>query len=179
MTAMVSNSQKDVALTHSPILSVKHLKKSFGRLDILQDISFDIVAGDFLVLVGPSGCGKSTLLGCIGGLTDVTSGQIMLNGHDITQTDPAKRDMAMVFQFYALFPNMTVAQNIEFGLEVRGVAPAERAAKSGQVADLLKITPLLSRALVRDPKLFLFDEPLSNLDAKLRITMRTEIKRLH
>ena len=196
MIAMVSNSQKDVALTHSPILSVKHLKKSFGRLDILQDISFDIVAGDFLVLVGPSGCGKSTLLGCIGGLTDVTSGQIMLNGHDITQTDPAKRDMAMVFQFYALFPNMTVAQNIEFGLEVRGVAPAERAAKSGQVADLLKITPLLSRApaqlsggqrqrvamgraLVRDPKLFLFDEPLSNLDAKLRITMRTEIKRLH
>ena len=196
MIAMVSNSQKDVALTHSPILSVKHLKKSFGRLDILQDISFDIVAGDFLVLVGPSGCGKSTLLGCIGGLTDVTSGQIMLNGHDITQTDPAKRDMAMVFQFYALFPNMTVAQNIEFGLEVRGVAPAERAAKSGQVADLLKITPLLSRApaqlsggqrqrvamgraLVRDPKLFLFDEPLSNLDAKLRITMRTEIKRVH
>jgi multiple sugar transport system ATP-binding protein len=195
MTAMFDNA-KDAVVTQSPILSVRHLKKSFGSVDILKDISFDIVAGDFLVLVGPSGCGKSTLLGCIGGLTDVTAGQICVDGRDITQMAPAKRDMAMVFQSYALFPNMTVAQNIAFGLEVRGVPVADRAAKTAQVADILKISPLLDRspaqlsggqrqrvamgrALVRDPKLFLFDEPLSNLDAKLRITMRTEIKRLH
>ena len=196
MNAVASYPRKDARLANAPILSVVNLKKSFGMMDILKDISFDIAAGDFLVLVGPSGCGKSTLLGCIGGLTDVTGGQIVVDGRDITQTDPAKRDMAMVFQSYALFPNMTVAQNIEFGLEVRGIPKPTRATKTAQVADILKIEHLLDRspaqlsggqrqrvamgrALVRDPKLFLFDEPLSNLDAKLRITMRTEIKRLH
>ena len=193
---MTSAITKGSAMTTSPILSVRGLRKSYGQTDILKDISFDIVAGDFLVLVGPSGCGKSTLLGCIGGLSQVTDGQILIDGRDVTHADPASRDMAMVFQSYALFPNMTVAQNIEFGLEVRGVAKPDRAAKSAAAAELLKISALMDRApaqlsggqrqrvamgraLVRDPKLFLFDEPLSNLDAKLRITMRTEIKRLH
>ena len=193
---MKSSLIKGTEVTAPPILSVRALTKSYGQLDILKDINFDIAAGDFLVLVGPSGCGKSTLLGCIGGLTDVSAGQVLIDGRDVTHADPAGRDMAMVFQSYALFPNMTVAQNIEFGLEVRGTPKPDRAAKSAQVADMLKIGHLLDRppaqlsggqrqrvamgrALVRDPKLFLFDEPLSNLDAKLRITMRTEIKRLH
>jgi multiple sugar transport system ATP-binding protein len=184
------------AVTTPPILSVRGLTKSYGQIDILRDINFDIAPGDFLVLVGPSGCGKSTLLSCIGGLGDATAGQILIDGRDVTHADPASRDMAMVFQSYALFPNLTVAQNIAFGLEVRGVSKPDRAAKSAKVAALLKIGHLLDRApaqlsggqrqrvamgraLVRDPKLFLFDEPLSNLDAKLRITMRTEIKRLH
>ncbi|MEE9454057.1 MAG: sn-glycerol-3-phosphate ABC transporter ATP-binding protein UgpC [Paracoccaceae bacterium] len=179
-----------------PILSVQSLCKAYGNLDILKDISFDIDPGDFLVLVGPSGCGKSTLLNCIGGLIETTSGRIDIDGKDVTALDPAKRDIAMVFQSYALFPNMNVAQNIGFGLEVRKIPAAERTAKINEVAGLLKITDLLARApaqlsggqrqrvamgraLVRDPKLFLFDEPLSNLDAKLRVTMRTEIKRLH
>jgi multiple sugar transport system ATP-binding protein len=179
-----------------PILSIQSLRKSYGQVDILKDITVSIEPGDFLVLVGPSGCGKSTLLNCIGGLTEVTSGQIQIDGRDVTHADPANRDIAMVFQSYALFPNMSVEKNIGFGLEVRKVPEAERAPKVQQVADLLKIGHLLDRppaqlsggqrqrvamghALVRDPKLFLFDEPLSNLDAKLRVTMRTEIKRLH
>ncbi|MGJ8530316.1 ABC transporter ATP-binding protein [Maritalea sp.] len=179
-----------------PILSVESLCKNYGDLKILRDINFAIEPGDFLVLVGPSGCGKSTLLSCIGGLTEPTSGQIAIDGADITHADPSKRDIAMVFQSYALFPNMDVAHNIGFGLEVRKVPQEERTDKINEVAELLKITQLLDRfpaqlsggqrqrvamgrALVRDPKLFLFDEPLSNLDAKLRVTMRTEIKRLH
>jgi multiple sugar transport system ATP-binding protein len=187
---------KGLAVTTPPILSVRGLRKSYGQIDILKDINFDISAGDFLVLVGPSGCGKSTLLACIGGLGDVTAGHVLIDGRDVTHADPASRDIAMVFQSYALFPNMTVAENIAFGLEVRGMPRPDRAAKSAVVANLLKISHLLDRtpaqlsggqrqrvamgrALVRDPKLFLFDEPLSNLDAKLRITMRTEIKRLH
>jgi multiple sugar transport system ATP-binding protein len=179
-----------------PILSVQSICKEYGQLKILRDIDFEIEQGDFLVLVGPSGCGKSTLLSCIGGLTDPTSGQIQIDGRDVTSTDPSKRNIAMVFQSYALFPNMDVAHNIGYGLEVRKVPQAKRDAKIQQVAELLKIEQLLTRfpaqlsggqrqrvamgrALVRDPKLFLFDEPLSNLDAKLRVTMRTEIKRLH
>ncbi|NIZ63405.1 sugar ABC transporter ATP-binding protein [Sedimentitalea sp. CY04] len=189
-------SKGSTAVPSTPILSVKNLNKSYGDLKILKDISVSIKEGDFLVLVGPSGCGKSTLLGCIGGLTEVTSGHLRIGGADVTHTDPAKRDIAMVFQSYALFPNMSVAENIGFGLEVRKVPKAQRDEKIKQVAELLKIEPLLDRApaqlsggqrqrvamgraLVRDPKLFLFDEPLSNLDAKLRVTMRTEIKRLH
>ena len=178
------------------ILSIRSLCKSYYDAEILQDINLEINRGDFLVLVGPSGCGKSTLLSCIGGLTDVTSGEIFCRGKNITQLDPAKRDIAMVFQSYALFPNMTVAQNIGFGLEVRKVPAAERKQKIQQVAEILHLQPLLDRtpaqlsggqrqrvamgrALVRDPTLFLFDEPLSNLDAKLRLSMRTEIKHLH
>ncbi|TLP65588.1 sn-glycerol-3-phosphate ABC transporter ATP-binding protein UgpC [Parasedimentitalea maritima] len=195
---MTNNLQKKerTAVSSNPILAVENLSKSYGDLRILKDVSVAIEAGDFLVLVGPSGCGKSTLLGCIGGLTEITSGNIQIDGQDVTHTDPAKRDIAMVFQSYALFPNMSVGDNIGFGLEVRKVPKTERDEKVNQVAELLKIEPLLDRApaqlsggqrqrvamgraLVRDPKLFLFDEPLSNLDAKLRVTMRTEIKRLH
>ena len=180
----------------SSILSIRSLCKSYGGVDILKNISLDIDPGDFLVLVGPSGCGKSTLLNCIGGLTDVNSGEIICKGRDLTKLDPAKRDIAMVFQSYALFPNMSVAQNISFGLEVRKVPLLERQQKIQQVADILHLQELLNRypaqlsggqrqrvamgrALVRDPTLFLFDEPLSNLDAKLRQSMRTEIKHLH
>ena len=183
-------------MTAATMLSVRDLQKSFGELDILRDISFDIVRGDFLVLVGPSGCGKSTLLNCIAGLEDVTSGKIVIDGRDVTREIPAKRDLSMVFQSYALFPNLSVAENIAFGLDVRGVAKAEQARKTAEVANILKLDMLLDRrpahlsggqrqrvamgrALVRNPKIFLFDEPLSNLDAKLRISMRTEIKRLH
>jgi multiple sugar transport system ATP-binding protein len=183
-------------MTNHPMLSVQNLQKSFGALDILKDISFEIFPGDFLVLVGPSGCGKSTLLGCIAGLEEVTSGQIWIDGRDVTRENPARRDLSMVFQSYALFPNMSVAENIAFGLDVRGVAKDVQTQKTAEVADILKIGALLNRkpanlsggqrqrvamgrALVRDPKIFLFDEPLSNLDAKLRVSMRTEIKRLH
>jgi len=182
--------------TAEPVLEIKNLRKSYGGVDILHDINVSIEQGDFLVLVGPSGCGKSTLLSCIGGLTEVTAGKITCKGRDLTKLDPAKRDIAMVFQSYALFPNMTVADNIGFGLEVRKVARTQRMQKISEVADILHLQELLSRfpaqlsggqrqrvamgrALVRNPSLFLFDEPLSNLDAKLRQTMRTEIKHLH
>lgn len=183
-------------MSHHPILSVRELHKNYETVEVLKNIDVDIKSGDFLVLVGPSGCGKSTLLACIGGLTEVTSGSVNIDGSNVTDVDPAQRDIAMVFQSYALFPNMTVARNIGFGLDVRKVPIAEQKIKIDHVAQLLKIENLLDRypaqlsggqrqrvamgrALVREPKLFLFDEPLSNLDAKLRVTMRTEIKRLH
>jgi len=183
-------------MADTPMLAIRNLRKSFSTLEILKDISCEIQPREFLVLVGPSGCGKSTLLNCIAGLAETTSGQILIDGRDVTHDDPAKRDLAMVFQSYALFPNMTVAQNIAFGLDVRRVPKPEQDRKTAEVAEILKIAALLDRrpahlsggqrqrvamgrALVRDPKLFLFDEPLSNLDAKLRVTMRTEIKRLH
>ncbi|MGB0497080.1 MAG: ABC transporter ATP-binding protein [Rubricella sp.] len=178
------------------ILSVENLNKSYGATHVLHDINVSIEEGEFLVLVGPSGCGKSTLLNCIAGLEDITSGTIRIGGTDMTGVSPKDRDIAMVFQSYALYPTMTVAKNITFGLQVRGVDRATQDAKLKEVADLLQITPYLNRkpsqlsggqrqrvamgrALVRDPQLFLFDEPLSNLDAKLRVEMRTEIKRLH
>jgi multiple sugar transport system ATP-binding protein len=148
------------------------------------------------VLVGPSGCGKSTLLNTIAGLEPITSGEISINGRSVAGLHPSKRDIAMVFQSYALYPNMTVAGNIAFGMEIRGVPKEEREKAIKQVADMLQIGHLLERkpsqlsggqrqrvamgrALVRNPQVFLFDEPLSNLDAKLRVDMRTEIKRLH
>jgi multiple sugar transport system ATP-binding protein len=148
------------------------------------------------VLVGPSGCGKSTLLNTIAGLETVSEGEIRINGRRVNELRPSERDIAMVFQSYALYPNMTVAENIGFGLEMRGVPKAERARAVGEVAETLQISQLLSRrpsqlsggqrqrvamgrALVRKPQVFLFDEPLSNLDAKLRVDMRTEIKQLH
>jgi multiple sugar transport system ATP-binding protein len=178
------------------ILTVNKLNKSYNQTHILKDINLTMPKGEFLVLVGPSGCGKSTLLSCIGGLMDITSGTLEIAGRDISNEAPAKRDIAMVFQSYALFPNLTVANNIAYGLDVRGIGSKTREASILRVAEILNIVHLLDRkpaelsggqrqrvamgrALVRDPQLFLFDEPLSNLDAKLRFTMRTEIKRLH
>lgn len=179
-----------------PILDIEHLQKSYGDTKILHDINISIDEGDFLVLVGPSGCGKSTLLNCIAGLEPISSGTVRIGGRDVTGVTPKDRDIAMVFQSYALYPTMSVARNITFGMQVRGVDKATQQEKLAEVARQLQIEPLLNRkpgqlsggqrqrvamgrALVRDPKLFLFDEPLSNLDAKLRVSMRTEIKKLH
>ena len=177
-------------------LKISQLRKSYGALEILKNINLEIDEGGFLVLVGPSGCGKSTLLNTIAGLEPITSGDIAINGKPVSGLHPSKRDIAMVFQSYALYPNMTVAGNIAFGMEIRGVPKDEREKAIKQVADMLQIGHLLDRkpsqlsggqrqrvamgrALVRNPQVFLFDEPLSNLDAKLRVDMRTEIKRLH
>jgi multiple sugar transport system ATP-binding protein len=179
-----------------PFLEIDNLEKSFGTAKILKGVSLAIEEGGFLVLVGPSGCGKSTLLNTIAGLESITGGEIRINGQRVNDLHPSKRDIAMVFQSYALYPNMTVGQNIGFGMEIRGVAKPERDKAIADVAQLLQIGHLLDRkpsqlsggqrqrvamgrALVRNPQVFLFDEPLSNLDAKLRIDMRTEIKRLH
>lgn len=177
-------------------LAIKNLRKSYGSLEILKDINIEIDEGGFLVLVGPSGCGKSTLLNTIAGLEPITSGEIEIGGRSVANLHPSKRDIAMVFQSYALYPNMTVAGNIAFGMEIRGIPKPEREKAIKDVADVLQIGHLLDRkpsqlsggqrqrvamgrALVRNPQVFLFDEPLSNLDAKLRVDMRTEIKRLH
>ncbi len=179
-----------------PALSIQQLGKSYGSVEVLKDISVSIEPGAFLVLVGPSGCGKSTLLNCIAGLEEVSSGSISIAGRDVTQEPPRDRNIAMVFQSYALYPTMSVAENIGFGMKIRKEAPQEIQRRTQEVAQLLQIEPLLERyprqlsggqrqrvamgrALVRDPELFLFDEPLSNLDAKLRVEMRAEIKRLH
>jgi len=178
------------------ILSIENLDKSYGSTKILKDINVSIEPGEFLVLVGPSGCGKSTLLNCIAGLEESSNGDINIGGRSMNGVSPKDRDIAMVFQSYALYPTMTVGKNITFGMKVRGKSDEEQQAKLKEVAGLLQIDHLLDRkpsqlsggqrqrvamgrALVRDPQLFLFDEPLSNLDAKLRVEMRTEIKRLH
>ena len=177
-------------------LEIDNLQKRFGTVDVLKGINLAVEEGGFLVLVGPSGCGKSTLLNTIAGLESITSGEIRINGRAVNNLHPSQRDIAMVFQSYALYPNMTVGQNIAFGMEMRGVPKAERDKAVAGVAKTLQISHLLDRkpsqlsggqrqrvamgrALVRDPQVFLFDEPLSNLDAKLRVDMRTEIKRLH
>ncbi len=177
-------------------LTIRNVKKHFGNLHILKGIDIAIGDGEFLVLVGPSGCGKSTLLNMIAGLDTITDGEIAIDGGRVNELHPKDRDIAMVFQSYALYPNMTVGQNIVFGLEMRGVPKADRDKAMSGVAKLLQIDHLLDRkpgqlsggqrqrvamgrALVRQPKIFLFDEPLSNLDAKLRVEMRTEIKKLH
>ncbi|MEJ6398978.1 ABC transporter ATP-binding protein [Yoonia sp. 208BN28-4] len=182
--------------TPQPALQADNLNKSYGAVDVLHDITLTMAEGEFLVLVGPSGCGKSTLLNCIAGLEEITKGTLHIGGRDVTQEPPKDRDIAMVFQSYALYPTMTVGENIGFGMKIRKVPKAEMDAKIMDVATLLQIEHLLDRqpsqlsggqrqrvamgrALVRDPKLFLFDEPLSNLDAKLRVEMRAEIKRLH
>ncbi|MCP1623642.1 ABC transporter ATP-binding protein [Pseudomonas nitroreducens] len=177
-------------------LQIDGVSKSYGDLDILKRVDIAIEPGDFLVLLGPSGCGKSTLLNLIAGLDDISAGEIRIAGQRVNELSPRDRDIAMVFQSYALYPTMSVRENIEFGMKIRKVPAAERAEAVKRVAALLQIEPLLERkpsqlsggqrqrvamgrALVRNPKLFLFDEPLSNLDAKLRVDMRTEIKKLH
>lgn len=177
-------------------LEIDRVRKSYASLEVLKEVSISIGTGDFLVLLGPSGCGKSTLLNMIAGLETITGGEIRIAGKVVNNLSPKDRDIAMVFQSYALYPTMTVRQNIEFGMKIRGLPPAERDKAVKTAADLLQMSHLLDRkpsqlsggqrqrvamgrAIVRQPKLFLFDEPLSNLDAKLRVDMRTEIKRLH
>ena len=177
-------------------LDIADVTKSFGTVEVLHRISISVQEGEFLVLVGPSGCGKSTLLNMISGLETISGGEISIRGRVVNGVHPSKRNIAMVFQSYALYPNMTVAQNITFGLEMHRVPKPEREEAMQGVAKLLQIEHLLDRkprelsggqrqrvamgrALVRDPDVFLFDEPLSNLDAKLRVDMRTEIKKLH
>lgn len=177
-------------------LDLINIHKSFGPVQILHDVSIQLQDGEFLVLVGPSGCGKSTLMNIIAGLEEPTGGLLRLQGKDITKVSPAERNISMVFQSYALYPNMTVAKNIEFPLEMRKVEKAKRMERVQSVAKLLQIEHLLERkprqlsggqrqrvaigrALAREPELYLFDEPLSNLDAQLRVDMRTEIKKLH
>jgi len=177
-------------------LSIKGVRKSFGSLEVLKNIDLELDDGGFLVLLGPSGCGKSTLLSIIAGLEPSSGGDIVIGGRNVNDVHPKDRNIAMVFQSYALYPTMAVRRNIGFGLEMRKVPQAEREAAVQKAAELLQIEHLLDRkpaqlsggqrqrvamgrAIVRDPELFLFDEPLSNLDAKLRVEMRTEIKRLH
>ena len=178
------------------LLKIDNLAKNFGTVEVLRDISFEIEKGDLLVLLGESGCGKSTLLNCIAGLEEATSGRIVINGRDVTDEEPSDRNIAMVFQSYALYPTMNVARNIGFSLECQGVGRAERRRAVERVADILQISELLARkpsqlsggqrqrvamgrALVRDPVIFLLDEPMSNLDAKLRHQMRQELRELH
>lgn len=177
-------------------IDIKAVQKNYGALEVLKKVTVHVEDAELLVLVGPSGCGKSTLLSMIAGLNSVSGGDIHIGDENVTRSHPRDRDIAMVFQSYALYPTMTVRQNISFGLEMRGVPKARRNSAVEDVASLLQITPLLNRkpaelsggqrqrvamgrALVRDPKVFLLDEPLSNLDAKLRVEMRTEIKKLH
>ena len=177
-------------------LELSNIHKSFGPVETLKGIDIALDSGEFLVLLGPSGCGKSTLLNIIAGLAEPTSGDVLIGGTSVKGVHPKNRDIAMVFQSYALYPNLDVARNIGFGLEMRKVPKPERDAAVRDVAALLKIEDLLDRkpaqlsggqrqrvaigrALVRKPQVFLFDEPLSNLDAKLRMEMRTELKRLH
>ena len=177
-------------------LEIDRVRKSFANIDVLKEVNISVGHGDFLVLLGPSGCGKSTLLNMIAGLESITSGEILIDGEVMNDRPPKDRDIAMVFQSYALYPTMTVRQNIEFGMKLRGVSAQDRDKSTKDAAEMLQMSHLLDRrpsqlsggqrqrvamgrAIVRDPKLFLFDEPLSNLDAKLRVDMRTEIKRLH
>ncbi len=177
-------------------VSVKNLFLSFGEVKVLQDLNLEVGRGEFLVLLGSSGCGKSTLLNCIAGLLDISDGQIFISDKNVTWEEPKDRGIGMVFQSYALYPQMTVEGNLAFGLRNAGVKRDEIAKRIKQAAELLHIEPLLKRkpaqlsggqrqrvaigrALVRDVDVFLFDEPLSNLDAKLRAELRVEIKRLH
>jgi len=177
-------------------LEIQNIRKNYGAVETLKGIDVALESGEFLVLLGSSGCGKSTLLNIIAGLAEATSGDIRIGGRSVLGVHPKDRDIAMVFQSYALYPNLSVARNIGFGLEMRKVPVAERDKAVRDAASLLQIENLLERkpsqlsggqrqrvaigrALVRKPQVFLFDEPLSNLDAKLRLEMRTELKRLH
>src|SRR5947199_1783127 len=177
-------------------VSFQDIEKSFGTTKVIHSLSFDIQDGEFMVLVGPSGCGKSTLLRMLAGLEEITAGTIAIDGKTVNDLDSKDRDIAMVFQSYALYPHMTVRDNMGFSLKLRKAAPQVITERVGKAAGILNLDPYLDRyprelsggqrqrvamgrAIVRDPKVFLFDEPLSNLDAKLRVAMRAEIKALH
>jgi multiple sugar transport system ATP-binding protein len=177
-------------------VTIKNAVKAYGGLTVLHGVSVDIPDGAFVVLVGPSGCGKSTLLRMIAGLEPITGGTIRIDGTVVNDLPPKQRDISMVFQNYALYPHMTVAENMAFSLTLAGATKADKTREVKRAADILGLTPLLERyprqlsggqrqrvamgrSIVRNPKVFLFDEPLSNLDAKLRVAMRAEIKSLH
>ncbi len=177
-------------------LQLRGVRKAFGDTPVLRGLDLDIADGEFMVFVGPSGCGKSTLLRLIAGLDDASGGEIRIGGERMDGVAPADRGVAMVFQSYALYPHMTVAQNLGFALRMAGRPKAEIAAAVGRAAEILQLSPLLDRlpkalsggqrqrvaigrAIVREPRVFLFDEPLSNLDAALRVQMRLELARLH
>ncbi|SMD05064.1 carbohydrate ABC transporter ATP-binding protein, CUT1 family [Fulvimarina manganoxydans] len=177
-------------------LTLSKVRKSFGTVDVLHGIDLAVEPGEFVVFLGPSGCGKSTLLRVIAGLEDASDGTIRIGGRDVTDTDPSERQIAMVFQSYALYPHMSVKENMSFGLRMNGAPKAEIERRVASAVEILQLQPLLDRrpgqlsggqrqrvaigrAIVRDPQIFLFDEPLSNLDAELRVAMRIEIAKLH
>ena len=177
-------------------VSVKNLTLKFGAAEVLKNLNLDVSEGEFIVLLGPSGCGKSTLLNCLAGLLELSDGQIWIKGKNVTWAEPSERGIGMVFQSYALYPQMTVRGNMSFGLKIAGLPKAEIEARVQRASEILQIGPLLDRkpgalsggqrqrvaigrALVREVDVFLFDEPLSNLDAKLRSELRVELKRLH
>ncbi|MEC3863421.1 sn-glycerol-3-phosphate ABC transporter ATP-binding protein UgpC [Mesobacterium sp. TK19101] len=176
-------------------LTLNTVKKSFGKTDVIHGVSIDVADGEFIVIVGPSGCGKSTLLRMVAGLETVSSGDILIDGRRVNEEEPMARDIAMVFQNYALYPHMSVFENMAYGLKIAKVPRAEIEERVAQAARMLQLEPYLQRkprelsggqrqrvamgrAIVRKPAVFLFDEPLSNLDAKLRVQMRLEIKAL-
>jgi ABC-type sugar transport system ATPase subunit len=177
-------------------ISLKAIRKDYGSVNVIRRIDLDIESGEFVVLVGPSGCGKSTLLRMIAGLEEISGGDLVMGGRSVGHLPPAERNIAMVFQDYALYPHMSVEDNMSFGLKMRDGDPGEIAQKVANASSILKLDPFLARlpaqlsggqrqrvamgrAIVRDPQAFLFDEPLSNLDAALRVEMRLEIAKLH
>src|ERR1700681_463082 len=177
-------------------VQLRDVRKSYGGTEVIHGVSIDVADGEFIVIVGPSGCGKSTLLRMIAGLEAITAGEIVIGDRVVNTLEPKDRDIAMVFQNYALYPHMSVYDNMAYGLKIRGLAKPDIEARVKRAAGILELAPLLERkprqlsggqrqrvamgrAIVREPAVFLFDEPLSNLDAKLRVQMRLEIQRLH
>ena len=177
-------------------VTLSGVRKSYGSIQVVHGVDLEIADGEFIVIVGPSGCGKSTLLRMVAGLEEISGGEVAIGGRVVNRLEPGERDIAMVFQNYALYPHMTVFDNMAYGLRIRGMKRAEIAERVGRAAEILQLGELLTRkprqlsggqrqrvamgrAIVRDPQVFLFDEPLSNLDALLRVQMRLEIRKLH
>src|SRR5213076_1528176 len=177
-------------------VQLRDVRKSYLNAEVIHGVSIDVVDGEFIVIVGPSGCGKSTLLRMVAGLEEITAGEIVIGDRVVNRLEPKDRDIAMVFQNYALYPHMSVFDNMAYGLKIRGMTREQIAERVNRAAEILELRPLLQRtprqlsggqrqrvamgrAIVREPAAFLFDEPLSNLDAKLRVQMRLEIQKLH